>query len=836
MVCTETWLNSNSPNEAYNIPGFSCFRKDRPSNVRGGGVAIWVNGRSFCGEELSLGVFERVDVCFVRLTNANLLVCGVYLPPGLQSDLVKNFKESFESVLDGYLISFPHDRVIIAGDFNKYDMSFFELHFSLKNIVTGATRLNACLDHIYVDRELLLCYDKDLVEIGPPIGNSDHKSVFVPCGKVKRLHTMRQHHVYDFRESHVVAFEKRFLGCELEKFYAEGDIDVKCSMFYEFMHTALEEIPTRVVSLSDLDVPWMTPFLKYLIDRRWDAYRSRNWACYTSLKEKVKRAVAVAKSAFANRKSGSVREMWSFVNFVRGSSGSDIFRCLDEYSSKEELLNACNDHFCSVMNPQSGSMVISDLTDDEWLPHVGVTDVWRELSHLPIKATGSDGIPCMLYRRAATVLAEPIHHLIVECFRLRKFPSLWKIADVVPVPKPGKVSVENSRPISLLPIPAKLAEKFVLADMKRALTKLLGDRQFGIRKHSSTTHAIITVHDMLTRHADDPTKGASVLVCFDFSKAFDKVDHRTIVNLLRIFNLPHGFCILMENYLDNRCQRVRVGGSISKMNHVTSGVPQGSLLGPFLFGLLVSTLEPIDPNFTCMVKYVDDICMVFSIRKDVALCLEDIDKVRMELEGLSRWANCNGLSLNTEKTIGLIRYRGDFKSICDIATLLPAVKFRDCVRLLGVMFDADLGWKSHVKFVEKKCSQRFYILRRIRRFVSMSDFVMIYCGIIRSLLEYAGAAFVGINARESGRLQRIENRCLRMLGSRPTDFEDLTTRRRRMASQLLASVPFLETVIKDLLPPLLPSGRLALPFSRTSLRRNAFFPRACIIVSSIHCD
>ena len=167
-VCTETWLNSNSPIEAYNVPGFSCFRKDRPSNVRGGGVAIWVNERSFCGEELDLFVFEHVDICFVRLTNIKLLVCGVYLPPGLQSDLFKKFGESFESVLDDFLTSFPHDRVIIAGDFNRYDMSFLELHFSLKNIVTGATRLNACLDHIYVDKELQFCYEKDLVEIGPP--------------------------------------------------------------------------------------------------------------------------------------------------------------------------------------------------------------------------------------------------------------------------------------------------------------------------------------------------------------------------------------------------------------------------------------------------------------------------------------------------------------------------------------------------------------------------------------------------------------------------------------------------------------------------------------------
>lgn len=189
VICTETWLNSNSPIAAFNVPGFSCFRKDRPNDARGGGVAIWVNGRSFCGEELNLAVFDCVDVCFVRLTNVKLLICGVYLPPGLHTEVFKKFQDVLESVLDVFLISFPHDRLIIAGDFNRYDVSFLQLRFSLKNIVSGPTRFNACLDHIYVDKELLPKYNKDLVEIGPPIGSSDHKSVFIPSGNVRRKHS-----------------------------------------------------------------------------------------------------------------------------------------------------------------------------------------------------------------------------------------------------------------------------------------------------------------------------------------------------------------------------------------------------------------------------------------------------------------------------------------------------------------------------------------------------------------------------------------------------------------------------------------------------------------------
>ena len=138
--------------------------------------------------------------------------------------------------------------------------------------------------------------------------------------------------------------------------------------------------------------------------------------------------------------------------------------------------------------------------------------------------------------------------------------------------------------------------------------------------------------------------------------------------------------------------------------------------------------------------------------------------------------------------------------------------------------------------LEKKCSQRIFILRRIRPFVSRNDFLMIYYGIIRSLLEYACPVFVGLGATDSRRLQRIQNRCLRIAGISSSSVEDLNARRLKLSMALLKSVFKQSTVIKDLLPSRLPSGRFSIPFCQSSLRRNSFFPAVTIIVSSCHCD
>ena len=155
---------------------------------------------------------------------------------------------------------------------------------------------------------------------------------------------------------------------------------------------------------------------------------------------------------------------------------------------------------------------------------------------------------------SALILAEPLCYLYVCCFRSRAFPAAWKIADITPVPKSTGRTVEDYRPISLLPVPAKIAEKLILKDMKSIFTRLLGVNQFGIRMKSSTTHAIIATHDLMTQHADDPAIGASIFIAFDYSKAFDKIDHRELIQKAVEVDLPSGLILLLSDYLRQKAK------------------------------------------------------------------------------------------------------------------------------------------------------------------------------------------------------------------------------------------------------------------------------------------
>ena len=183
-----------------------------------------------------------------------------------------------------------------------------------------------------------------------------------------------------------------------------------------------------------------------------------------------------------------------------------------------------------------------------------------------------------------------------------------------------------------------------------------------------------------------------------------------------------------------------------------------------------------------------------------------------------------------QKTHGFVKYRGNFQDRCSVESLFPAVNFSDCVKFLGVFLDNSFGWESHISYVEKKCAQRIYILRRMKSFTSEEQFKTVYSALIRSLIEYACPAFIGISRDESRRLQKIQDRCLKIKGD--VSMTDLETRRRSMALKIFKSLPGQSTFISQLTPSCLPSGRISVPFCRTSRRRNAFLPHMCIFESS----
>ena len=339
-----------------------------------------------------------------------------------------------------------------------------------------------------------------------------------------------------------------------------------------------------------------------------------------------------------------------------------------------------------------------------------------------------------------------------------------KVRNVTAVYKHGlREDPSNYRPISVVPIIAKLLERLVASQLNSYCeeNQLLSPYQGAYRSGRSTEQILLFAVDTIANALD--CRQTVCAAFLDLRKAFDSLDHVLLLERLGDMGVQGIELSWFTNYLSQRVQRVKVRDKVSSWSPVKGGVPQGSALGPLLFLVYVNAMPSL-VKYGRLLQFADDTTLICTggNRDEVQWKLEH------DLRLLLDWIHSSKMKLNITKSSLMW-----FKPKRDPSTSPPPV-FIDGQQLqeveeqkyLGIIFDSKLQWGPQVNYICKKASYYLYLLCSHRKSLTHDILKMLTESLILSRFDYALPVWgPPLQKCQVTRLQRLHNRAIRVTKS-----------------------------------------------------------------------
>ena len=804
----ETFLHDDIPDSILSVDGYKFERRDRNicttenDKQKGGGVLIYIAEHLDYKRKQNLES-DNIESIWIEISLKHtkpILINSIYRPPSAPKQWLEMFSDNLEN------ITTADNEVYIMGDINvdisrqetsnKSLRHILELH-DLTQMVEVPTRITShsetLIDHIYAS------HPHHVYNVSVPVfALSDHYPVCFTrkagCNIKRNMHSYINYRCFKHFDNN--SFCTDFINKINEIEFCQTDTNFNFDKWHEiFIETLNKHAKIKTKRIKRKSQPdWYTDEIREAQNKRDYHHKKRNWTLYKQWRNQTKTLIRKHKKnlfseSIAQNKDGSY--LWKHINDINNQKKRNTLPSTlkvdpnTPIESKNEIADALNTFFINIsdkLKQDSGrpytEMIYETNSCDKLtnmvenkvpsntqfnIPLMNINEIKEIISKLdPCKATGIEGVSPRVLKNAAGAIIPSLLQIINISISTGHFPDILKYAKVFPIHKGGDESnPSNYRPISVLPLISKIIEKHVAKHLFRYLNKynLLHTSQSGFRRGHSCQTALVKLVDDWLNHID---KGDIVgAIFFDLKKAFDVVNHNILLKKLAAYKINISSLNWFTSYLNNRKQCIVSDNIHSATEYITSGVPQGSVLGPILFILFINDLPLYIENANTDM-FADDTTVHAANKR-----LENLNiDLQESAYSFDKWCKLNNMYINANKTSTMIlgsKYKTNTSDAIHISIENDMLASTEHQKLLGIYLDQNLTYDKEVDEICKSVSKRITLLKLLSKYVDQNSLKIYYQSYILPLFDYGCMVWGKTKKSNIDRLIKLQKRAARII-------------------------------------------------------------------------
>lgn len=633
IFLTECWM-SVSP-QVPNLPGYVTYHTKKHFN-QNDGIVIYVRSSLDCSVSES-DIIQEAN-CMVCKIGSLYTLIAIYRPPSFKDP------DIFVDSLNDLLLTLKSSNIIhLMGDINiiinnNLDKNITQEYLNmlashcLLSTHTYATRLENCLDHVFIKSNL----QNTTLVLESTI--TDHFPIVVCLELTGIPHTISKNRTYtDYN-----AIRSDIQQIDFSPVLRSNDVNFSTNFLVSHVtsiiskHTSTQRIPRTKRNIK----PWITPGIIRCIRNRDKLHKQLKSnpnniiikMTYSRYRNFINKLLKKLKRAYHNEQlrnaKNNPKATWDIIKNINHLNSSSLSAQALLHTNLDPLtsINSVNQYFTNIGKELTDSIIQSPLRqildthpltstcDSLVLLDVDEEDIDHLISNLRDGcAVGWDGIATTLLKSLRVVFVPLITHICHLSLTTGIFPDAFKKALVLPIHKGGdRDCVSNYRPISILPTMSKILERVLNNRLVQFLhaKNIIADNQYGFRSGISTEDAVSSLSDHIVGCLDNKQKCLGIFL--DLAKAFDTVSIPHLLRKLELLGVRGIALKLFMSYLTNRTQAVKINDLVSNTDSLSFGVPQGSILGPILFSIYINDLCFLKIPHCKIIVYTDDTVLLVS--------------------------------------------------------------------------------------------------------------------------------------------------------------------------------------------------------------------------------